>query len=48
MTNTLLTAAPGQTVGPFFAYALPFDAGQRTGSARLAERHPAVRRRLGR
>jgi protocatechuate 3,4-dioxygenase, alpha subunit len=27
MTNTLLTAAPGQTVGPFFAYALPFDRG---------------------
>ena len=27
MTNTLLTAAPGQTVGPFFAYALPFERG---------------------
>lgn len=23
--NTLLTATPGQTVGPFFGYALPFD-----------------------
>ena len=25
--NTLLTATPGQTVGPFFAYALPFERG---------------------
>jgi protocatechuate 3,4-dioxygenase, alpha subunit len=25
--STLLTATPGQTVGPFFGYALPFDRG---------------------
>lgn len=25
--TTLLTATPGQTVGPFFGYALPFDRG---------------------
>ncbi|CAN5642520.1 protocatechuate 3,4-dioxygenase subunit alpha [soil metagenome] len=25
--STLLTATPGQTIGPFFAYALPFDRG---------------------
>lgn len=25
--STLLTATPGQTVGPFFGYALPFDGG---------------------
>jgi protocatechuate 3,4-dioxygenase alpha subunit len=26
-TDTALTATPGQTVGPFFGYALPFDRG---------------------
>ena len=25
--STLLTATPGQTIGPFFGYALPFDRG---------------------
>ncbi|MDT5180680.1 MAG: protocatechuate 3,4-dioxygenase, alpha subunit, partial [Mycobacterium sp.] len=25
--TTLLTATPGQTVGPFFGYALPFERG---------------------
>ena len=25
--TTLLTATPGQTIGPFFAYALPYDRG---------------------
>ena len=25
--STLLTATPGQTVGPFFGYALPFERG---------------------
>ena len=30
-----LTATPGQTVGPFFGYALPFARRQRTGAARL-------------
>jgi protocatechuate 3,4-dioxygenase, alpha subunit len=25
--STLLTATPGQTIGPFFGYALPFDKG---------------------
>ncbi len=27
LMSTLLTATPGQTVGPFFGYALPFDRG---------------------
>ncbi len=25
--STLLTATPGQTIGPFYGYALPFDRG---------------------
>ena len=25
--STMLTATPGQTIGPFFGYALPFDRG---------------------
>lgn len=28
MTSTPLTATPGQTVGPFFGFALPYDAGE--------------------
>src|ERR1700704_3051968 len=27
LMSTLLTATPGQTVGPFFGYALPFERG---------------------
>ena len=38
-----LTATPGQTVGPFFGYALPFDRRQRAGAARLTRRDPAAR-----
>jgi protocatechuate 3,4-dioxygenase alpha subunit len=43
--STLLTATPGQTIGPFFAYALPFEHGDELvppGSARALRFHGVV------
>jgi protocatechuate 3,4-dioxygenase alpha subunit len=43
--STLLTATPGQTVGPFFGYALPFERGNELvppGSAGAIQLHGVV------
>ena len=42
-SQAILTATPGQTVGPFFGYALPYPGDERAGAAGSPRRDPPAR-----